>query len=84
MTNTTGKCADCGGAPREMTPAAIRKGSMVREPGELLCAGCSSSRVLMLRKVDALPTKLADIKALRAPSIRKVGRRAADMPRQVG
>jgi hypothetical protein len=58
-------CADCGGPSRPMTEASLKKGSTVREPGEGLCPGCSSSRVLMVRAVDKLPKSLADIKAQR-------------------
>lgn len=59
------KCSDCGFTPRVISEAALRKGSMVREPGEALCEGCSSSRTLMMRKVAALPNTLADIRAKR-------------------
>lgn len=41
------------------------KGSTVREPGEALCEGCSSRRILMVRAVTRLPSTLADIKAQR-------------------
>lgn len=58
-------CADCGYAPREMSEASLRRGSQVREPGEQLCPGCSSRRVLMVRAVEKLPNNLADIKAQR-------------------
>lgn len=62
-------CSDCGGPCRDMTPAALRKGSSVREPGEGLCPGCSSRRILMVRQVEALPDNLPDIQAKRAVSI---------------
>lgn len=52
-----------------MTEAALRRGSQVREPGEPLCGGCSSRRVLMLRAVESLPDKLDKIRALRIPSV---------------
>lgn len=58
-------CADCGFPARFMTDAALRKGSKVREPGEALCAGCSSRRVLMVREVDRIPNNLTQIRALR-------------------
>lgn len=58
-------CNDCGGPPRKMTEAALKRGSQVREPGEALCASCSSSRMLMMRAVDRIPKSLADIKAKR-------------------
>jgi len=61
------KCADCGAPSRHMTPAALRKGSKVREPGEPLCAGCSSRRVLMVREVDQIPADLRLIQAARMP-----------------
>lgn len=54
-----------------MSEKALRKGSQVREPGEYLCPGCSSTRVLMVRQCDRLPGNLADIKAMRAPSVRR-------------
>lgn len=58
-------CNDCGYGARMMSDASLRKGSTVREPGEALCEGCSSRRVLMMRAVDALPNNLADIRARR-------------------
>lgn len=58
-------CADCGGAARQTSEKTIKAGSKVREPGEALCAGCSSRRVLMVRAVDKLPSNLADIRAKR-------------------
>lgn len=59
------KCSDCGGVPRPIKDSTLNEGSTVREPGERLCAGCSSHRMLMVRAVDKLPTSLADIKAQR-------------------
>jgi DNA-directed RNA polymerase subunit RPC12/RpoP len=59
------KCADCDGAARQTSEKTINAGSKVREPGEALCAGCSSRRVLMVRAVDNLPNTLADIRAQR-------------------
>lgn len=58
-------CADCGGTPRPTNDKTLAAGSTVREPGEALCAGCSSSRVLMMRAVEKLPNNLADIRAKR-------------------
>ncbi len=52
-----------------MTERALRAGSSVREPGEGLCPGCSSRRVLMVREVESLPNNLPDIRAKRAISI---------------
>jgi DNA-directed RNA polymerase subunit RPC12/RpoP len=52
----------------------LNKGSTVREPGEALCEGCSSRRILMVRAVDALPDNLMDIRAKRMP--RNVGKGA--------
>lgn len=48
-----------------MTPATLNKGSSVREPGEALCAGCSSRRTKMVKEVMALPDTLDQIKAMR-------------------
>lgn len=48
-----------------MAPKSLAEGSTVREPGEALCEGCSSRRILMVRAVDALPNNLADIRAKR-------------------
>lgn len=48
-----------------MTLAALRRGSNVREPGEYLCAGCSSRRVLMVREVEKIPNSIIQIKAMR-------------------
>jgi DNA-directed RNA polymerase subunit RPC12/RpoP len=59
------KCADCGGKPRPTSDKVLAEGSTVREPGEALCPGCSSRRVLMMRAVMALPNSLADIRAQR-------------------
>lgn len=59
------KCADCGGPPRPTSDKVLAEGSTVREPGEALCPGCSSRRVLMMRAVMALPGNIADIKAKR-------------------
>lgn len=59
------KCNDCGFPAREMSEAVLKKGSTVREPGEALCEGCSSRRVLMVRAVVKLPSTLADIRAKR-------------------
>jgi len=58
-------CSDCGFPAREMTKAALSKGSSVREPGEALCGGCSSRRVLMVLAVNKLPGSLSDIRAKR-------------------
>ncbi len=46
-----------------MSVEVWKRGSKVREPGEYLCNGCSSRRVLMVRAVDALPKSLDLIKA---------------------
>jgi hypothetical protein len=58
-------CNDCGFPTTWMTDRAIRKGSSVREPGEAVCASCSSSRTKMVRELDALPNTLDQIKAMR-------------------
>jgi hypothetical protein len=62
------KCDDCGKGTVDMSPETLARGSSVRDPGEKVCAGCNSRRVLMLRRVDALPTSLADIRAKRMVS----------------
>lgn len=59
-------CSDCGFPARHMTPRALAAGSTVREPGEALCEGCSSRRILMVRAVKAIPDRIADIRAKRA------------------
>lgn len=59
------KCSDCGFPARQMSPTVLAKGSTVREPGEPLCEGCSSRRVIMVRQCVALPNSLADIRAKR-------------------
>lgn len=59
------KCSDCGGTPRPTSEKVLAEGSKVREPGEALCPGCSSRRVLMMRAVMALPNNIADIRAQR-------------------
>jgi hypothetical protein len=48
-----------------MTPTTLKRGSVVREPGEMLCSGCRSTRVRMVKELDALPTKIDQIKAKR-------------------
>lgn len=60
-----GACSDCGAPARAMNASTCRRGSKVREPGELLCAGCSSRRVLMVRAVDKLPDDITIIRAMR-------------------
>lgn len=65
-------CNDCGNDAADISASALARGSMVREPGEPLCPGCSSTRVLMLRAVERLPSNLADIKAKRVPAVRKM------------
>lgn len=67
------KCADCGRPAREMSDEALAEGSSVREPGEQLCTSCNSHRMLMVRKVEAMPDRLADLKAKRMPAIRRAG-----------
>lgn len=60
-------CNDCGFPVSEgyMSERALARGSSVREPGEPLCQNCNSSRVLLVRKLAALPSTLAGIKAMR-------------------
>jgi hypothetical protein len=57
-------CSDCAN-PTKMTPLTLRKGSSVREPGEMLCQGCMASRAKMVRELDTIPNKIDQIKALR-------------------
>lgn len=59
------KCSDCQAPAREMTDKVRDEGSTVREPGEGLCPGCSSRRVLMVRELDRMPSNLQDIQAKR-------------------
>lgn len=56
-------CADCNtDVPEAVLGAgAIAKGNSVREPGEVLCPGCTSSRVMLVRKVMKMPTQLSMI-----------------------
>lgn len=65
------KCADCEGPSRDMTPKALAQGSSVRDPGEPICEGCSSRRILMVRAVDRLPTDISQIRAMRVGAIKK-------------
>lgn len=58
-------CNDCDFPSRDMTPSSLAKGSTVREPGEPLCEGCSSRRILMVREVTRLPNNLTEIRAKR-------------------
>lgn len=58
-------CSDCPQEARPISEATRLRGGKVREPGEVLCAGCSARRVLMVRAVDALPASLDLIKAQR-------------------
>ena len=58
-------CVDCGFPTDHMKPETIAKGSTIREPGEVLCGGCSSRRIIMVRQLDALPSDLSQIKAKR-------------------
>ena len=48
-----------------MNDKTLRDGSTVREPGEALCPGCSSTRVRLVAQLDALPDNLFDIRAKR-------------------
>lgn len=63
------KCSDCEAPSRHMTPKALRAGSTVREPGEGLCPGCSSTRVRLVAELDRIPDNLHDIRAKRAVKI---------------
>lgn len=55
-----------------MGPAAQAKGSSVREPGEPLCGGCTSSRLALVRALDRLPSDIHTIRAKRMPRGKKV------------
>lgn len=59
-----GTCSDCGNTVR-MSPTTLRRGSSVREPGEMLCQGCQSTRSRMVRELDTIPNRLDQIKAKR-------------------
>lgn len=61
-------CADCGYPTDRMKPESVAKGSTIREPGEILCGGCSSRRTILVRKLDELPTDLSVIRARRMVS----------------
>lgn len=52
------ECDDCGRESNRMSPEAIAAGGVTRDPGEKVCGGCSSRRVLMVRAVEALPSTL--------------------------
>lgn len=58
-------CVDCGTKVSGVSEETIAKGSSVRDPGEVVCGSCSSSRVILLRKLDRLPDKLDQIRAKR-------------------
>lgn len=59
------RCADCGFPVTGVGEAAIRKGSIIREPGEALCRSCSAKRAKMLRELDTIPDRLDLIRAKR-------------------
>lgn len=65
-------CSDCGFPTDAINENTLRKGSSVREPGEMLCQGCSSTRVMLVRQLDKIPNTLDQIRALRAPKIGRV------------
>lgn len=58
-------CNDCKIKQAEMGPEALAKGSSVREPGEALCGGCTSSRLMLVRRLKKVPDRLVDIQANR-------------------
>lgn len=58
-------CSDCGCKITHMSETTLRKGSSVREPGEPLCLSCSAKRSKMVRELNALPSDLHSIKAMR-------------------
>lgn len=66
--NPTYNCDDCGRETDRMSPAAIAKSSVTRDPGDKLCSGCSSRRVLMVRELDRLPNDLPTIRSRRSIS----------------
>lgn len=61
------KCSDCPAMVDEkmLGAKALAKGSSVREPGEALCSGCSSARIILVRKVAKIPDTIDQIKAKR-------------------
>lgn len=69
MTDQTEKpehtCEDCGFPVRGITQAKIDKGSMVRDPGEVVCPNCSAHRSRMLKDLTKLPDNLFDIQNMR-------------------
>lgn len=58
-------CADCATGKCVMSDRTLAKGSAVRDPGEPLCPSCQSTRVTLIRQVDALPKTLDQIRAKR-------------------
>lgn len=57
-------CSDCG-FPALMTPTTLKRGSSVREPGEMLCQSCLAHRNRLVRELDTIPDKIDQIKAKR-------------------
>lgn len=51
-------CSDCGRTVCITNLRSRDKGSSVREPGEVLCLGCSAYRTKMVRELDAIPGRL--------------------------
>jgi hypothetical protein len=58
-------CSDCGFPVTGVTEATIKRGSTVREPGEVLCLSCSASRSKMVRELDTIPNRIDLILAKR-------------------
>ena len=58
-------CVDCHKPTTRMKPKTVALGGPNREPGEVLCGGCSSRRTIMVRQLDALPSRLTDIRSKR-------------------
>lgn len=55
-------CNDCGKPTDWLGIEAVAKGGANREPGEMVCCACNSSRSLMVRRCAALPNSLENIK----------------------
>lgn len=58
----SGACVDCGNET-SMSAVALNAGGKNRDPGELICRGCNSSRTILIRRLDKLPSTLHEIRA---------------------
>jgi hypothetical protein len=57
-------CSDCG-FPATMTAPTLRRGSLIREPGEMLCPSCMAHRTRMVRELNEIPNTIDQIAAKR-------------------